>query len=295
MERPDYRPARRSRTVGFVFACLIAVGVSRARAGGVPPEPVSDAEAGPATSSSQGMTWGRLLRELSQEIVPADYEVLRDWGDTAEVFSGFKVRTTGGRLRISKRTRRVNHGLWRRFRVHLLHRDDRLRIELRNVHLEETGGMAGRVVLTARLRCTADAVSWNYGVRGPGITIHTDLTLRAVMDWQIVLLNSAPDAWIPEYHLVPDVRRVRLRILDFDVRRIGPVGGDVALALGAASRQIVEELLKRQEPRVLRRLQRETGHVNSDPGARLSEQPPIRESDGAPCSGVPDARQGFPP
>jgi hypothetical protein len=269
MDRSEYRPARWSRAVGLFFVWLIPLAVSQPGVardpllapGALPSEPASEAESGEASLSAGGMTWARLMRELSQEFIPADYEVRRDWGDTAEVFSGFRVRTSRGRLRISKRTRRVNHGLWRRFRVQLVHPEDRLSIKLRNVRLEETGGIAGEIVLTARLRCTADAVSWNYGVRGPGATILTDLTLRAVSEWRLVLRNNDPDAWIPEFSLVPEVRSLRLRILDFDVRRIGPIGGDVAGELGDASRLIVEELLERQEPRLLRRLQCETGQI----------------------------------
>ena len=106
-----------------------------------------------------------------------------------------------------------------------------------------------------RLRCTADAVYWNYGVRGPNTTVLTDLTLQAKTDWRLVLenkdsgcLGTLSTAWSPK------IQRVRLRIRDFDVRRIGLIGGDVADELGDASRGIVEDLLKQQQPRVLRRL-----------------------------------------
>jgi hypothetical protein len=227
-----------------------------------PPLPLPTRDADPPTTSSESITWARLMRELSEEIVPGEYEVRRDWGETTRVFSGFNIRPDNGFPRVSKRTRRVNHGLWRRFRVQLVRPEHRLRFELRNVRMEETGGMAAQIVLTARLRCTADAVYWNYGVRGPNTTVLTDLTLQVKTDWRLVLEDNEPDAWIPEYHLVPEVQRVRLRIRDLDVRRIGLIGGDVADELGDASRGIVEELLEQQQPRVLRRLQRETGQLD---------------------------------
>lgn len=217
------------------------------------------------------------MRELSHEVIPPDYEVRRDWGETAEVFAGFNVRTDNGRLRVSKRTQRVNHGLWRRFRVELVRPEDRLKIELRNVRLAETGGLTAEVVITARLRCTADAVVWNFGVRGPDTTVLSDVTLRAVFDWKVLLVNREPDAWIPEYALAVEAERVRLRVLDFDVRRVGLIGGELADELGDASRGIVEELLERQEPRVLRRLRQETGQLSGEPAALPSDEP-VRDS-----------------
>jgi hypothetical protein len=209
-----------------------------------------------AVASSGG--WTSFLRELSHEVIPDEYEVLENWGHKTEVFSGFKVREGDLLPRISKQTKRVNHGVWRRFKVRLIHPDE-LRFEIRNTRLEAAGGLSCEVLVSARLRCTAQAEFWNFGVRTGSATVQSDVTLKAIAGFRVVGRQADPDddSFFTEVIYSPEVADVKLRLTDLDVRRIGKVDGDAAEALGDASRQVVQQIIEQQEPRVRKRLRNE--------------------------------------
>jgi hypothetical protein len=202
--------------------------------------------------------WTNFLRELSHEVIPDEYEVRENWGHKQEVFSGFNVREGDLLPRISKRTKRVNHGVWRRFKVRLI-RPDELRFEIRNTRLESAGGLSCEVLVSARLRCTANAEFWNRGVRTGSATVQSDVTLKAVADFRVVGRQADPDndSFFTEMIYSPEVADVKLRLTDLDVRRIGKVEGDAAEALGDASLKVVQHFIEEQEPRVRKRLREE--------------------------------------
>jgi hypothetical protein len=55
----------------------------------------------------------------------------------------------------------------------------------------------------------------------------------------------------------PAVDRVRIDLLDFDLRRIGHLDGDLADGLGDSAQELLGEVLQSQAQRVTRRIQRE--------------------------------------
>lgn len=230
-----------------------------------PPRGSQPSSARPSPSGG----WAGFLRELSHEVIPDEYEVRENWGHKTEVFAGFNVREGELVPRISKRTKRVNHGAWRRFKVRLIHPDE-LRFEIRNTRLEAGGGLSCEVLVSARLRCTAQAEFWNLGVRTGSATVQSDVALKAVAEVRVVGRQADPeeDSFFTEVVYTPDVPDVRLRLTDLDVRRIGAVDGDVADALGDASRQVVQHFIEKQEPRVRKKLREEI--ESSDAELRLS-------------------------
>jgi hypothetical protein len=174
--------------------------------------------------------WSTLLRDLADETIPRDYEERRGWGDQTEIVTGVRVREKNGLPRISKRTKRVNHGDWRRYRVVLLNPSEKLRFAIHDVHAAERGGMTFNVVVSARVRCTARSEFWSYGVRTGSATVQADATVRVVARFVVSGREVDPhdDGWFIEVEYAPDVDRVRIELDDFDVRRIGHLDGDLA-------------------------------------------------------------------
>lgn len=223
------------------------------------PEPSVSGTAAPAGG------WTNFLRDLSQEVIPDEYEVRENWGNRKEVFAGFNVRDGELVPRISKRTKRVKHGTWRRFQVRLIDPEERLWFEVRNSRLDAAGGLACEVVLSARLRCTANAEFWNLGVKTGSATVQSDITLKAVAEFRIVgrQLDPDDDSFFTEMEFMPQVDDVRLRLTDIDTRRIGKLDGDVAEALGDGSRQVVQHFVEEQEPKVRKRIARELADADA--------------------------------
>jgi hypothetical protein len=214
----------------------------------VEPTPALDAPA-----SAPRFPFVSLLRDLSREVVPDEFEEREDWGRQVRVFSGFDVRGRPPDLRISRRTKLVNHGVWRRFRVQFIHPERRLHLEVRNVQFEPGSGVTFQVVCSARVRCTAQAVVWNYGVKGLSSSLQSDATVRVVAEARITSEDEAkPGSLFSLVVFRPEVTELKLRLADLDVRRVGLIGGDAADELGDASKRTIERLLERQEPELRR-------------------------------------------
>jgi hypothetical protein len=99
--------------------------------------PDSD-DASPAPANTQPQTggpfaWGTLLRDLVDETIPRDYEKREGWGRETEIVTGVRVREKNGLPRISKRTKRVNHGVWKRYRVALVNPEEKLKFALHDL------------------------------------------------------------------------------------------------------------------------------------------------------------------
>jgi hypothetical protein len=207
------------------------------------------------TPAASPLTWSQIIEGLVRETLPADYEDADDWGRKVRVFAGLNVRDG---LRVSKRTKRVNHGLWQRFRVRLLDPERRFQLVLENIRAEADGWYAFDAVITARARCTAQAVSWTYGVQGWSVTLNSDATVRITLDCAF-RVRTVPRAngFLADVLFEPDVRGLQLRLTDLHVRRVGQLKGDLAEELGNGSRRFVEDLLQRQQPKVLKTVRRE--------------------------------------
>ncbi len=209
--------------------------------GGLPgPRNSSPKLAASATTLGDVRSLSTFLEEIVREALPEEHEDRDDWGRQVRLLS-----------------KRVNHGLWKRHRVRLLHPEQRFRLELRNVRAL-AGGMACEVAVTARARVIAKAQAWNYGVKAWSTDASTDVTVRIVAECELRWRTEERGSeWLADLVLEPRVRDIRLRLTDVDARRVGLLRGDAAEALGDGSRRFVERLLEKQEPKVLKKVRRE--------------------------------------
>jgi hypothetical protein len=223
-------------------------------------EQTTDSPVAPGMADAPGaQSWGTLLRDLADDTIPRDFEKRDGWGDQTEIMTGVRVREKNGLPRISKRMKRVNHGVWRRYRIALHRPEEKLRFAIRDVEAAERGGLTFKVVISARARCTAQSEFWNFGVRTGSATVQADATVRAVA-WFVVSareLNPDDDGWLVDLEYAPDVDRVRIELDDLDVRRIGKLDGDLADGLGDTAQTLLSEVLHGQEEKVTKRIRRE--------------------------------------
>ncbi|MFO1094658.1 MAG: hypothetical protein U0992_15330 [Planctomycetaceae bacterium] len=227
--------------------------------GGADPRPPAAEEHSPPTGAPTPFAWSRLLRELADDTIPRNFEKLDGWGRQAEVFSGVRVREKNGLPRLSKRTKRVNHGVWRRYRIALLNPQEKVRFSIRDVQAGEKGGLEFQTVISARLRCTAESEFWNYGLRTGSTMVQADATLRVVARFTVSGRETNPSekGWLVEVEYLPELDRLRVELDDFDVRRIGHLRGDLADGLGDTAQGLLAEILHSQEGKLSRRIRKE--------------------------------------
>ncbi len=68
-------------------------------------------------AAEQRAALSRTIRSVLIDSLPRQIEDADDWGAQREMLSGMKLESVEGKPRLSKRTKQVNHGLWRQIVV----------------------------------------------------------------------------------------------------------------------------------------------------------------------------------
>jgi hypothetical protein len=223
-------------------------------------EPAADDTPSESAPAASGLpAWSTLLRDLVDETIPRDYEKRDGWGRETEIVTGVRVREKNGLPRISKRTKRVNHGVWKRYRIALINPEEKLTFAVHDVRPADGAALTFKVVVSARVRCTAQSEFWNFGVQTGSATVQADATVRAVAKFIVLSrdLNPDDDSWFTEVEYTLEADRIRIELDDFDVRRVGKLDGDLADGLGNTAQSLLAEVLHGQEQKVTQRIRRE--------------------------------------
>jgi len=223
----------------------------------VPDLPATDAisvEKSLGTESSlQTPTVETLIRDIIIAAVEEPYVDDKKWNRTKRIFDGLKVDG----LRISKRKKRVNHGLWQRYRVQLIKPEETLEIEVKELELakgDDRKVVPFELMLRVRARCEATFVNWVLGVKGLNGTTVARATISIRIRMEVSPKVDFSNGPLPLISLQPHVRDVDFWLNDLDLQRIGALR-DVKL-LGDGMRGAVEELMQQQEKKVKKKLQK---------------------------------------
>ncbi len=212
----------------------------------------------PEVIPEKPLTLEDLVKQIIIEAVDDDYVDDKEWGNTTKVFDGF--RTSG--LRISKKTKQIEHGLWQRYKASLIKPDETLKISITQLENPLSDKTQYSIGLIVRARCEGTLVNWFYGAKGINATTVADTTIRIniflSIDPQTSFSFADP---IPEFNLNPTVERVDLALKDIDVRRIGIFHGPGVEAMGDASRKTIEKLMEQQERKIRAKLQKKLDEI----------------------------------
>ena len=193
-----------------------------------------------------------LIRQVVYDAVPREYEDRKEWGRTIEIVSGLNVRRDGLELRTSRRRKQVPHGHWKMYHVELQDPQRDLEIQLLNPR-ESDGGVRFDIEAVARLRTFARYTHWRYGIKLLSVSGNADarVRLRATCD---VALKFDPSRFPPDVLIVPRVREAEIRLLEFDLRRLSHLRGDLAHELGRGLRGIINDILEKRQEKLTARM-----------------------------------------
>ena len=207
---------------------------------------------GPALKNSP--TWSEALRAVLLTSIPDNYEDLRHWGKTTEVFGGIRVRQRGLNIRVSERKQRVNHGAWHRYKIELIDPTKTLKLVIDQIRPTGMGQFQFEIRLASKLRCRADFEQWLLGVKGFNMTVVSEADVQIVANCQLTLRTEQNrKSLIPDLVLDPKVNGIKLSLTNLDVKRIGEIRGDIAEGIGDSSRHYIENLMQAQEGRALKK------------------------------------------
>jgi hypothetical protein len=199
--------------------------------------------------------WEEILEGLAVSLIPEDYENTKDWGKQNRVFDGINADVRNGSLRLAKRTAVVNNGLWRRYRVTLVEPE---RTILVTIHDRGQRDDRQHLLISARFEAFVDARMelWTMGVKGLNGSVHGTGTMRIDVACSYAVETEFKGA-LPELRLVPQIDGLNLTLVEYRARKIGPLRGDLAEAVGDGGRAVLREFVNGQEEKLLKKLRTE--------------------------------------
>lgn len=212
------------------------------------------------SAAAPGQLGDEILAAMSQtvrgilvEAVPERIEKNYNWGDTRERFSQLKLKTDSGRLRFETNTKEVKHGLWKQIVVVPVDPQTNLRFRIAEARSTGRSTMAFQVVASSPLKLTARVERWRTGVKM--LNFSTDAEAHIEMHVAGEVTYEYADLEGKSYLMFrPTISKVDLKLVEFDLRRIGLADGIVVQDLGDMLSDPLADQLDKNEPKVAKKL-----------------------------------------
>jgi hypothetical protein len=193
------------------------------------------------------------VRGILAECLPEKFEIKDDWGDQKARFSQLKIHREGLKLEFEKRTKEVNHGLWKRVDVTPVEPDKNLRFKI--VEARSTGpqSFAFQLFASSPLNVGARIERWRTGVKLFNLSTEATAGVEMILHGTL----SFDFATIDGKHmlvLTPKATSVDLRLVDLDIHRISKAAGPLVHELGDLVDHPVDNFLDRFEGKITEKL-----------------------------------------
>jgi len=209
-------------------------------------DPPAAASSRPATGPSIESLASNLRELLIQELPDPLFEEQKNWGHTASVANGFKLKGRGLHVQAEVKREEKNHGTWRKIRVSAVDLPKSLTFDIRDVRKLDQGRTQFNVAISLDARMDGTQQNWSNGIK------LYDGSLRARFRVKLALQCETTTRIEPKGWLVPDLV-FRLRVTEakanydhFVTEHIGGLGGDAAKVLGDALQKILRPALEKK-------------------------------------------------
>lgn len=235
----EQRITETMRTCGWLALAWIAASNSAiAQTAELPPAAVAPATPDAAARQSLADLVGRLI----EGAIPTEYDKQKDWGATKEVPVGVRIEGKFLHTHVHKRTKAVDHGVWKHYKLRLVEPEKNLVVRVTALHPSEPGKVAATLEIEAKFDAWARARVYQYGVHVISIEMEADARVRLVIDGELaVRWNSA--AWLGTVAIDPTAQSARLELTEFRIRRVSDAKGPLVRELSGGVRKLIEEEL----------------------------------------------------
>ena len=229
--------ASRPHYACLAIACCVALATSQIQAAGkLDASPANDSQTpNSAESSSLAKTFAKLI----ESTIPVEYEKKKDWGKTKNITVG--LRNDG--LKVKRRKKAVNHGVWKHYRVQLLNPEEKFGVRIHNLRPKDGGRIAFTMVVNAKLDTWARAKVYQYGVHVVALEIVGDtemkLSLACEVGAQLQMVAGLPSVTID-----PQVTDAKITLSNFHLRRVSNAKGPLVKELSSSLRRAIEHELR---------------------------------------------------
>jgi hypothetical protein len=206
----------------------------------------------PARPWTPPVEFQEFLTSIAREHLPDKYEKSKNWGHTKRVVSGLRVELDGLRLETRRRYRDVNDGAWQKYRIDILDPDKHFEVKLHSLRQEENK-VLGKVIVEARLKVFGRHSQWERGVQLFSVSAEATARVRLTASVECTARLDASKL-PPDVILSPRVTAADLKILDFELQRVGELSGPGVESLSHTVREILEERIAERRHKLVERL-----------------------------------------
>lgn len=192
-----------------------------------------------------------LVTQWVRMAIPKKYEDNRKWGQTKEVFAGIRIRRRGLKILTRRRTKRVNHGTWKKYRVQML---DPKKLDLKYGKLTKTESGRARfsVAASGDLVVFARFSHWERGVQL--FSVGVDADARVTMNLTCEAGLRTGKSLIPSIGVELKVLQADLQIHRFRLHRLSNIRGPVAREIGRGVEYFLKRYLKKNQHKLVQKL-----------------------------------------
>ncbi len=207
-------------------------------------------------AASPNQELARLAKDIIIKSLKPQYEKRENWGHQSSVVDRYHWVQRDGGWHLDKQTRLANDGLWRMYTVRLDDPQRNLQVRLTPAHAAADGKTAFQAFLTAKLGVDARQEQWIKGVKGLNFQVQGDAVVEVRLDLEIAI-GPASEGSFGTLELRPVVTGVGLRLVDFSLRRLDFIQGDLAHELGNAFEDILAGELHKREAETTKKINAE--------------------------------------
>jgi hypothetical protein len=190
-----------------------------------------------------------LARDALLKSLPPEYEKRDNWGQQKEITAGYQWNFRNATWHLDKRTKTVNNGRWRMYRVKLIDPQRNLSLQISPLRASDNQKTALDILLGAKLHAEAWEERWTLGMKGFNYDVAAEATLQVRLAVEVGM-HAAAEGSFGTIEIEPHVNSVALRLVDLKVERIDKLNGELANELGRGLKDVVAEELKKREPEV---------------------------------------------
>jgi len=204
-----------------------------------------------------------LLVKLLLSAIPREYDNDKKWGGTKEVFDGVHVKFDNGKLKTKRKTKKVNHGTWKRYRIELMDPHERLTLTVDNLEEFEEGKFRFNLRMAARLQLYGRLQEWNRGLRLFSISADAWSDVELAMKCEMST-SLDPTKLPPDLLLQPRFVDAELKLVQFKLERLSHADGPVIRELGDGLEDLLRKELQEKNQRLAVKLNRQVDKHQDD-------------------------------
>lgn len=190
-----------------------------------------------------------LLKEILIDNLPRKYEEKPNWGKQVQIFDGFNVKGRGLKIKIEKKKKPVNHGLWQHYRAELSNPGEDLKVEIRDFVHRGGNRFTFTLFVIVKLDGYARFISYTNGIKLFSVDtdgkaeIHWTLNCEVFVTWH--------GTWMPELEIKPHVLSSELYLRNYTMERFGHLDGNLIREIGDGLERVMRKMLTKQDPKLV--------------------------------------------